>query len=325
MGKRKKIVIYWATTDLAFVKLIEKLSRENGRQYKFIRWNHHQSWFTEKRSILLNGIHLLKLFLLSIWVAANNSVLIFGTNSCRLLGPFSFLFHSVRLVYNEIPSERQPKWVNLIDKLILRSVGDIYVSSEERSRYIRERFRLNRKPGVVLNTSIASWSKVNINNRVDGLVYAGSITKKRFNSKTIKSIKDLGIPVYLYGTFHNPIQREIDDFAEFCGHVAQDEVLGAVSKFKYSLISYYRDEINYDLCAPIKIYEYIAAGCIILSVEDNQGLEYYFKNYPNLFKKLAEFRLDEPVNFLEWELEREEFLNHALNNNIEFAKSFFEK
>ena len=64
--------------------------------------------------------------------------------------------------------------------------------------------------------------------------------------------------------------------------VKQQDIIYRLYTYKYGLLSYQPSDINNDLCAPIKIYEYLEAGLIPVSVFRNRAFTELNKKYPNL-------------------------------------------
>jgi len=323
MGNRTTTIIYWADTDLAFVKLAKDLSVNQKSRHKFVRWSHHPSWFTNKKNYFLNALHIAKLFFESISASANANVVIFGTNACRMLFWFSAISKKTIFVYNEIPHQDQNWQLELIDKIICRNSKNLYVSSEERAHHMYARFELTKIPKVLLNSPIVNWLNIEETSKKTAFVYAGGITKKRFTIEAISKLIKIGIPVHVFGMVQGDLLKDLQEPFIYCGHLSQDKMLRELQNYKYGLISYYRNEINYELCAPIKIYEYVAAGCIIVSVEKNKGLEKYFMQFPNLFFTLEKFNQDGHANATQLSQERNKFLEIALNSNKALVSDLF--
>lgn len=316
-------MIYWSDADLAFVKIAKKRAEDEGIRFNFIRWAHHPSWFTSDRKYLLIICTLTRLLLRSLIASVNSDVVVFGTNACRMIFGFSFLFNKLFLVYNEIPKENQSVWLEKLDQYICKNTRWLYVSSNERAEHLFKRFSLRSMPMVLYNTTINKWDDTIYTDRLDALIYVGGITGKRFTQDARDNLANLGLPVHVYGPKQDPKVNYLQEPFKYCGILSSEELIWEMRKFRYGLVSYYCNEINYELCAPIKIYEYIAAGCLVISVNKNKGLEKYFNDYPNLFVYLDCFEIQKHFDQKSMNLERDHFLSAAFENNVQFANQIF--
>lgn len=74
----------------------------------------------------------------------------------------------------------------------------------------------------------------------------------------------------------------IRNIFEYKGRLSHNDLLDRLWNSKYGVHLYCQGDINNDLCAPLKIFEYLAEGCIVLSVIGSKGLVSISKQYPGL-------------------------------------------
>jgi hypothetical protein len=318
---KKKAIIYWAETDLAFVKICNKEFFNNKDiKYKFIRLRHHNKWFTKDKNFVLNLFWFMRQVIDVIFKCYMYDVIIFGTNICRILFPISCLFGKKIYVYNEIP-EKKKGVLYYYDKFLIRSVRLFYVSSLDRLEYIRKKYGRSASIGIICNTPIIEWDQNLNDNKNNKMMYAGIISEKRFSKNILDIIKSNNLKIDVYGKIVNSEYSIDKGLIEYCGYCEHDDMLNKMKEYTYGLVSYYTEEVNYDLCAPIKIYEYVAAGCVIVSIKKNKGLLYYFERYPELFVHINEF--NKKINIDQYLRQREDLLLSALENNKKFVKFFY--
>ena len=58
----------------------------------------------------------------------------------------------------------------------------------------------------------------------------------------------------------------------FKGELTQTLLIKKLEQYKYGIISYIPINDNNDLCAPVKLFDYLISGCIIISVYKNKAL-----------------------------------------------------
>ncbi|MEW5755444.1 MAG: hypothetical protein AB1810_04015 [Pseudomonadota bacterium] len=189
---------------------------------------------------------------------------------------------------------------------------------------MKELYNLQRDIGVVENITLNEIPDIQLTHRNDVAVFSGSITQKRFNSQDIdkfRMLRDfLGKSIVVYGVVARKLSPEFASLLDFRGAVSHAEMMKKLTDFRYALLAYYQGEPNYDLCAPLKLYEYVAAGCRVISINKNAGLLRVAARYPNLICFIDDSMsphtvLDEHA----YAKEREMFLQEALKSNDRFA------
>lgn len=287
MTKEKIIIVYWAATKLKF---IEKLKSIDKYHVEFIQVDHHSSWFKNK-NYLLNIKHLVPLLFNIFRKIFINKSILFGTNLVRIYAPFSFLNKKIIYVYNELPELSSNKLLFYYDKLIFKSNVIIYVSSDERKELINRIYCLNpNKLKVLYNLPILKAPIHEIPKFDNRIIFSGSITKKRFSSKEIMLLNDFlssnNYYLDIYGFCAEDCLSEFNNRVVYCGHISHDEMLGIYNNYKFGLLSYYLNDLNYEYCAPIKLYEYINYQFDIFSVNRNKGFEFINNNFPGVINYL---------------------------------------
>ena len=315
-------IIYWADTDLQFISDIRQIANAKDRKVCFTRISHHKSWFTKKKSYLSNFIHLACIFLSGIASGLGGTVVVFGTNACRIVFLFRFLFRNSFFIFNEIPDGRSIVF-GFYDRLIFSSLGDkLYVSNSSRAKYLKEQYRLTIEPPILSNIpspllSVASKKSA----QRSGAVFGGTLTEKRINAEfeqviqTIQRISGGGVEVI--GPRKSMRARSIDGVI-FVGELTRKCYLERLKNYKIGILSYYLGEPNYDLCAPLKIYEYLAAGLVVVSVNRNRSLQEINQRFGKIIYFCDEL---EHVNFdnENYSSISEKFIRFALDDNRAFA------
>lgn len=328
MNSKKLVIAYWADSELAFVEFARRNCSKFGLTFSFIKISHEPKWFTRQRSILANSLHLFKLFFEVICKGRNGRVVSFGTNTSRILFFFSWLFRDIDFVYNELPSLSNRSLIAWVDKLIFRYAQNVNVSSIERSNFIAHNYNLNRSLGVLENITFTEIPEINSEARDGRILFAGSITSKRFSDDDIDKIEYIferfGMPIDVYGQVAGMISSRFLRCLRLKGLIEHSCMLKIMQNYEYGLLSYYTGEPNYDLCAPLKIYEYIAQGCKVISLNRNRGLLALAERYPALISFISYngpddilFSLD---NLNEFNVQRELLLSRAIKSNYQFAE-----
>jgi hypothetical protein len=281
------MIAYWADTDLCFVDLARRRCEEAGVGFRFIRIAHHRAWFTAERSWLSNALHLSRLFLQILLGGVGASVCVFGTNACRAMYPWSFLFKRTLFVYNELPAVSKRSLAYWYDRLVFRSERHVYVSSHARARFVEALFALTLPVGVLENIAVSPVPEPSSpHSRRGTAVFAGTVTRRRFNDRDLAKFRMLSRTlrdrIVVYGRHLTSVSDEFADVLEYRGSLPHGALLEELSRFKYGLLAYYRGEPNYELCAPLKIFEYVSRGCRVLSINRNAGLVAVAEQYPAL-------------------------------------------
>ena len=303
------LVIYWSAVDIAFVKI----ERKKGTRVVYIK--HHKDWSTD-RSYVKNLFHHI-LFNTKIYfqILCADEVKIFGTNAIRIFAPLILLKKNVKVVFNEIPKNNFP--INLLDKLIMKKLKT-YVSSEARRKYFLKTYKCDA--GILQNVPFLSYPEVSIRRDNKKAVYMGLLHAQRFSGFEQKSLlrwlveNDYTLDIY---------GKKIGNF-EFLSHdrvkvfesVPHKDVAEILKRYTVGIVSYYREDINNELCAPLKTFDYISAGLKVLSVNKNIGMCELSEQYPALFNVLADDFILDSAQYLE---QRIQYLDKAIATNIDFS------
>jgi hypothetical protein len=117
------------------------------------------------------------------------------------------------------------------------------------------------------------------------MIYAGDVSRKRFPVEGLELLGSLPLDVIVIGRLLEPhIVADFPANVRYAGNVPHDEAMRLQGSCGFGLLTYFRDVPNYEYCAPIKLYEYLANGLICLSLFRNQGLTGIAAKYPELIK-----------------------------------------
>jgi len=292
---RNKIsLVYWSSSRLYFMNELERLCIENNLEFDVFAFSHHPSWYTKDgRRYILNTVHLIKQILSVAISNRENNVVLFGTNLCRIFYPMLLLNKYRTFIYNEFPAmPSESMTLFWYDRLLFRSVKNVFVSSLERMKLCEYLFGVSRKIGVVNNLSISVINDQSslTEEKEDKIIFAGLISSSRFNNSIVCKLNRMSVPMVIIGKMlDKKLLEGLSIPYEYYGDVSQTASLRMQKKYRYALLSYDQYTINNDYCAPIKIYEYIDAECVVVSVNKNQGLWRFFYEYPALFCWLDDF------------------------------------
>jgi hypothetical protein len=286
MKPKTMVIAYWADSELAFIDFTRKLCESAGVRLSLVKIAHEPNWFSENKSLLRNGAHLARIFSRIIALGLYGRVVSFGTNSNRILFLFSWLFKNVYYVYNELPALSKFSPAAWIDRAVFRFARHVSVSTVERAEFIKQAYRLERPIFVLENIAFTDIPATTKRQRNGAILFSGSITSKRFNDSDIDKISELikhvGQRIDVYGEVAGDISSKFSDLIQLRGKVSHGRMLEVMQDYEYGLLSYYMEEPNYDLCAPLKLYEYVAYGCKVISLNRNTGLVALAKRFPAL-------------------------------------------
>jgi hypothetical protein len=201
------------------------------------------------------------------------------------------------------------------------------VSSYERASYVRSFYGLKKHVGVLENCAFTAFSElpeVTFEEKCSAL-FSGSVSGKRFNGeiypKFRKFFEILGCKIDVYGLNSSGDLRIFSEEISSKGSVTHNEMMEIMNRYKYGILSYYTGEVNYDLCAPIKLYEYISAGCIVVSMNKNLSLLNFASQYPNLIIFVDDIESSDLSKFdrNRYLQERNAFLSSGVQSNKEFS------
>lgn len=323
MYKRKSVTVaYWAQSQLVFCSYLESYCRQHDVPYHFFQISHHPSWFTKDRSIFANVRHLGALFWGIIKSSFNSNLCIFGTNACRVLFLFSFLNNRTFYVYNELPCFNKKSPLYYWDRFIFRNAGRIYVSSQARSDYVKKVYKLQRDIGILENITVFDLFANTEVPRDKNYIFSGAVTHNRFSTNEIRKIESLVSQepnsIDLYGVLAQDVDQDLYKIMRYQGSVSHAEMLKILPQYKYGILSYGTADKNNDLCAPIKIFEYLAAGCQIISVNRNKGICEIAEKYPSLVHFIDDGPIA-PISDASFNEQAQSYMQAALKTNASLA------
>jgi hypothetical protein len=324
MANRRVSVAYWAEVQLSFVPMTRRRCEAAGVRFNFHPITHHPSWFGPRRSLMVNALHLGKILLAILRSGSGATVCAFGTNASRGLYPFSWMFRRFVCIYNELPEHRAGAPLRWLDHRIFERADAVYVSTTARAEFVSEQYALERAVSVVENIAFETQLEPKSNAREEAIVFAGSITPKRFSSDDVQKfarlVSTLHRPIDVYGFVARELSPQFAALLDHRGHLPHPELLDRLTVYRYALLAYYQGEPNYDLCAPLKLYEYVAAGCTVISINKNLGLARVAAKYPSLLV-FADDIGDQPLRREKpsRRAERDEFLREAWQSNERLA------
>lgn len=323
MHPTKLVISYWADSELAFVDIARNRCNELGIKFDIYRISHHSSWFGANRSIVKNALHLTHTLIKVLRIGFRGNFCAFGTNVCRSVFLFSWIFRQTHFIFNELPEHKSRSPLYWLDRAIFRRARFVYVSSIPRAQFVKRLYGLTRDIGVVENIAFRTIPEYT-EGKNGGVVFAGSITPKRFSVQDIQkfqALRDaLDSKIVVYGLVARELSPKFASLLDYRGVLSHADLMQNLHNYRYALLAYYQDEPNYNLCAPLKLYEYVAAGCRVISINRNVGLLKLAERYPSLI-----FFIDDPLSTLSFrdELafarERETFLQEALCSNERLA------
>lgn len=323
------VVVNWASTSLAFIDYIRQETEKNRCALDLIKISHHPSWFTSEKSIFCNLLHLAKQFfpVLKKRFSSDSTFVFFGTNLNRVFFVFFMNSKNTFYIYNEMPSLNKKSISYYLDKFIFNKFDNVFVSNVERASYLKQAYNLKALPRIIENCSFLEYENLDVSslsNR-NSAVFIGSVSEKRFGNEMFPKFKKLSnilncqIDIYSLNEF-----KDLSSFNKYINlnkPVEHREVFKVLNNYKYGILSYYTGEINYDLCAPLKLFEYISCGCILISMCKNKSLLNFAERYPNLIffiDDICEIN-DLHVDYGLYISERNHYLSYGVNNNKEFA------
>lgn len=324
MPSPRVTIAYWAEAQLSFVAMTRRLCEAAGVRLDFHPITHHPSWFGPRRSLMVNALHLGKALLAILRSGRSATVCAFGTNACRGLYPFAWMFRRFICIYNELPEHRAGTALRWLDRRIFGRADAVYVSTTVRAEFVSQQYSLTRPIGVVENIAFETPPQPSGAVREEAVVFAGSITPKRFSpddvQKFARLVSALDRPIAVYGFVARELSPQFAALLEHRGQLPHADLLDRLTAYRYALLAYYQGEPNYDLCAPLKLFEYVAAGCTVISINRNLGLVRVAARYPNLLV-FADAIGDQPLRRDEaaFRTERDEFLREAWLSNERLA------
>ena len=327
--KKSILIVYGASTKLAFVDQFVK--DEFGREIStdIIYFGHHKTWYSGSwYRYISNSVHMLKLILHILLLAPKSKIVIFSTNAARLLFPFLF-WSNASVIFNELPV-LDPKYILYrYDRLIFCKFHKVYLSSIARVELVMKSYDLERSIGLVNNIpNLTGFINYKTEQARNGFIYSGLISPGRF-SVSNKKLEELAVASKMRIDFFGfkSFGYELDQrFFDHRGNVPHAEMLKILERYKFGILQYAQSDYNNEYCAPIKIYEYLSLGCIILSVNNNIGLKRLESEFPGIIYFLDDIDLSPDtmalgqLTFNKHSAQR--CLKEAYRTNTEFVLDF---
>jgi hypothetical protein len=233
---------------------------------------------------------------------------VFGTALVRLLWPFFWWSRRFVWVVNELPSGATSTLLGRLDTLIMRRARPLYVSSRERAAYVAERY--GRTAGVIPNLpSLEGRPLARGAGHRDGVVYSGLVSARRLPPAALERLGELGVRVDLYGYEVGSLAPRDGANVRFRGTLTPETVRTRYSDYEFGLLAYPMSDPNNDLCAPIKLFEYLHHGCVCVLLNENRGLVALMEDYPALFRPVD--RIGSDVEDEAFECQRSAFLRRT--------------
>lgn len=300
--KKRVLVVYAASTKIAFVTQLLENELFGDITTEIVYFSHSKSWYLRKwHRHFSECLHTIKLVLRILMLAPNSRIIIFGTNATRILYPF-LLWTKFGGIYNELPSLKSKSLLFGYDKFIFEKLHMIYLSSEARIELVTKSYNLKRPIGLVSN--IITFDTIKYANEFHekkGIVYCGLISPGRF-LKTSSQLQKLtargSLKIDLFG-FRTVGYQVNETFFDYKGNLPHIEMLDRLKNYKFGLLQYSQSDYNNEYCAPIKLYEYLFYGCIVLSVNRNRGLTSLETKYPGIIYFLDDLNFSYDVNVLD--------------------------
>ena len=290
-----------------------EIERKKGAKIVYIK--HHKNWSVD-RSYIKNLFHHIPLIIkIYFQILFAGDVKIFGTNAIRIFAPLILIKKNVKVVFNEIPRNKFP--INILDKLIMKNLKT-YVSSEARRKYFLQTYKCDA--GILQNVPFLSYPEVSIRKGNKKAVYMGLLHKQRFpdfeQKSLLKWLIENDYTLDVYGNKIGDFEILLHDRVNFFKSVSHKDVAGILQSYTVGIVSYYRENINNELCAPLKTFDYISAGLKVLSVNKNVGMSELSEQYPALFNLLGD---DLNLDNAQYLAQRALYLDNAIDSNIDFA------
>lgn len=313
----KVLLISWSHVDLAFSN---QLSKHYGSQFCVKKFGHHSSWNTDRRSYLKNLVHVLTQLFQLVIIGRGVTVVLFGTNLCRLF----FFFRSntnTHYIYNELP-RLKPGLLMYLDRIIFKFARNVYVSTNERKILLAEKGFLVKNVRIIQNVTFNQLD--NVNSQIKSgkkLILIGTIDKTRFGEDAVCRLKSIieqgGTIDVLPSSVVRGTDVSIKDI-RILESIPHNKINNFIKQYDFGVLSYAPISLNNYYAAPLKLYEYVNAGLRVLSVFENRGIDAVRKEYPALFIDRIS---DDTFSVDEYHNQRKEFLNNAILTNTEFVEN----
>lgn len=313
------VLVSWSHVDLAFIELLRKKYK---REVEIIRYAHHPSWNSSKRSYLKNILHLIKFFIRTTIFTRGRVKILFGHHLCRMFLITSIFSKKTYFIYNELPNLDRGSLTS-IDRMIFRFAHNIYISSESRFKLLKRMgFKLHNC-NILENITFAVPYPLKSAIRNGRAIFIGTISEKRFSGSAISALKETSKYVSAIHILPSFVDRSFDRNSlnvEWLEKVEHADINSLLSKYEYGILSYENDSLNNFYAAPLKIYEYVNMGLRVISLLPNAGIESIQTSYPELFVDLGLNSRAENFSWAGYQRARKSFLTNASITNAKFAK-----
>jgi len=203
-----------------------------------------------------------------------------------------------------VNSIRYAMW-NYIERQLIKKINSIITPELNRSRYIKEKYRLIKIPYAICNFPKYQIvipkdikKQLNIPSGKIILCYHGIISPDRMIEAIIESLRYLSSNFivilfgFAFGNYFGVLEKLLNKFdlrnrVYFFGKVPPGEILSTIAQCDIGIALYENKGINSYYCAPNKVFDYLMTGTKIIT-----------NNYPSLqmLKKYKFVRLISQVN-----------------------------
>lgn len=309
-------------SSIDFKPLIELYNRyaKNSLYFRFLELPHFDNHYFRKFTI---GIQIILVVILFILFPKR---VIFGSFLCKYLSYLDFIlpFGKTVFIFNEV-NERFLKIDKIQSRVYRRSL--LVVSNKERAMFLQGRWGLDSEPILMPNYPSTLGKDVIKSNDLfgerQGLIYTGQVTSTRFDTQSLTLIENhlstFSGNVEFYGYDTEDIAKRTH-FISYGGTASPSELMLELPKKKFGLLSYVPSDANNDLCAPIKVFEYLEMGLIPVSTHKNKSFINLNEKYPHLIFFLEDFEPNQRV-LARHHSSKKQYLSEINRQNEEFCKN----
>ena len=303
------LVVYWGGVELGFVEI------ERKKGAKILHIKHHENWSNDNNFLRNSLHHLLQNAKICFQILFAHNIKVFGTNAIRIFFPLLLLKKNVKVVFNELPNNKFP--VNVLDRLIMAKL-QIFVSSEARRKYFLETYKCDA--GILQNAPFLNYPKLSIGENNKKAVYIGLLQGQRFPEFEQKSLlqwlDEHNYTLDVFGKKIGDFEFLLHERVKYFDEVSHKNIPGILQRYSVGIVSYSTEDINNELCAPLKTFDYIRAGLKVFSVNRNVGMCELSEQYPALFNVMGH---DSNLWDREYQEQRTLYLDAAIASNINFS------
>jgi hypothetical protein len=309
------LLISWSHVDLAFS---HELAKHYGSNYLATRFTHHIDWNTNNRSYAKNLIHIFKQIWCLYFLGRNSTVILFGTNLCRLF----FLLRLNRetyYIYNELPCLKNGLLM-AYDKIIFKWAKNVYVSTSQRKELLAEKMFSTDNVAILENITFNQITKLEHKAKTGKkAILIGTIDYTRLGADANQKLNKIAENGGTIDVLPSSIVRSTvisNPNLNILEAIPHEKISPLLKKYDFGILSYSPVSLNNYYAAPLKLYEYVDAGLRVISLFENRGIDAVKHRYPALF---VDNVTDDAVLVDDYISQRIEFLSAAINGNQKFV------